>query len=392
MTALCGGGTSAPKLGTDLVAAFSTARLTQLAVLRGLSWTSPWLALISLAPIVVTAFCGSDPPTISTLTTAEVDALVNLTFGSDLTSGLAKIKDMILNAVWQDICECTSGTFTPPTYPPPTVGTPIPQLPVTSGATCQTYDDVRTRASGADTLVQLPSLYGKNPTFAVLTVTVTGMTGSSSTSTVALESIDSAGNFGLGITVAHHALAENGVQKIVSGFVPPNTEHIRVRFGLAGSTTSATFTTHADVYCGENRPGNVISPCCPPDAATQNQLDLILKMVTLIQRQAVPFGYIPSTTHPTISGAGNFDISGLIGVLVEITTLPSSYGREGTSPTELFELGWVTFGTPDGYPSGYRLERQSQVFTPARCGLYTNLAYDLAPGVVVTITELVREP
>ncbi len=392
MTALCGGGTSAPKIGTDLVAAFSTARLTQLAVLRGLSWTSPWLALISLLPIGMTAFCGSDPPTISTLTTDEVDALVNLTIGADLTSALGKIKDMLLNAIWQDLCECTSGSFTPPTYPAPVTGTPIPQLPRTDSATCQTYDVTTTHASGADTLVQLPSLLGMSPTYTELTVTVSGMTGGASTSTVSLEAIDTQGNFTFAFNTVHHVIGDNGVQKITIGYAPTTVEHIRVRIGLAGSSTTATFVIHADIFCGANRPGGVTQPCCPPDEATANLLEVILRTVTLIQRQNAPFAYVAGTSHSGISSAGSIAIQGLIGAKVDVTTLPSSYGSAGSSPTELFDLGFLTFGTPDGWPSSYRLDHDPMLMFPRGAGLYTTLDYDLGPGVVVTITELLREP
>lgn len=114
--------------------------------------------------------------------------------------------------------------------------------------------------------------------------------------------------------------------------------------------------------------------------------------MTLIQRQNAPFGYIAAAVHATLSGAGSFAIQGLLGVKVDITTLPSSYGLSGTSPTEHFELGWITFGTADGYPQSIRVDHDPTVALPPRCGLFTELAYDLAPGVVATITELLREP
>ncbi len=393
MTALCGGGTSAPKLGTDLISQFTTARLTQLAVLRGLSWTSPWLALISLAPIAVTAFCGSDPPTISTLTTTEIDALVNLTFGTDLTSGLAKIKDMILNAIWEDICECTSGTLTPPTYPPPVTGTPIPQLPVSPSGTCDVWDDVRTMASsGTSQFVIRPSIYGKNPTYGKLTVGVTGMTGASATVTVSLNAYQVGTGTLSGIALNTHLIAANGTTTTSDGYIRADTEHIALEVHVAGSTTSPTITSHAEIYCGDNRPGGTITPCCPPDESTQNQLELILKMVTLIQRQNAPFAYVSSTAHSGLSGTGSIAIQGLIGAKVDITTLPSWYGSEGTGPTQYFDLGFLTFGTPDGWPSSYRLDHDPTLMFPSRCALYTQLDYDLSPGVVVTITELLREP
>ena len=101
---------------------------------------------------------------------------------------------------------------------------------------------------------------------------------------------------------------------------------------------------------------------------------------------------MPSTAHTGLSGAGALSISGLLGVKINVSTLPAPIGREGTSPTEYFDMGWITFGTPDGYPQSYRLEREDQLILPARCSAFTELAYDLRPSVVITVTELVREP
>jgi len=114
-------------------------------------------------------------------------------------------------------------------------------------------------------------------------------------------------------------------------------------------------------------------------------------MVTLIQRQSVPFAYVPGAVHTAISGAGAIAVSGLIGALIDVTTLPASYGSRGTSPAEHFDLGFLAWGTTDGYPSSVRLEHDPQLSLPARCSAFTELAYDLSPGVVVTITELHRE-
>jgi len=158
----------------------------------------------------------------------------------------------------------------------------------------------------------------------------------------------------------------------------------------AGASSESVHRT-IELFCGA-APGSAVQPCCPPDPFTQGMLDQILSLVTLIQRQAVPFAYVASTAHAGISGAGSFSIPALLGVKVGWTTTPSELGVEGTSPETVFDAGWITFGTTDGYPTSVRLEHSPQIIMPARCSAYTELAYDLHPGVVVTITELVREP
>jgi len=75
-----------------------------------------------------------------------------------------------------------------------------------------------------------------------------------------------------------------------------------------------------------------------------------------------------------------------------MTLGPGFLGQEGTSPTEYFDAGFLTWGTPDGWPQSFRLDHDPTLNFPRRAGLFTTLDYDLHPGVTVTITELVREP
>jgi len=51
-----------------------------------------------------------------------------------------------------------------------------------------------------------------------------------------------------------------------------------------------------------------------------------MAMVTLIQRQAAPFGYVPGAIHAGLTGTGVIAIQGLIGCKVDITTLPTQLG------------------------------------------------------------------
>jgi len=61
-------------------------------------------------------------------------------------------------------------------------------------------------------------------------------------------------------------------------------------------------------------------------------------------------------------------IQGLIGCKVDITTLPTQLGVTFGSPDEHFDLGFLTFGTPDGYPTSIRIDHNPQLALPARCG------------------------
>ena len=400
MTALCGGGTSGAKLGVDAIAAYTSGRLAQLAVLRGMSWTNPYLPLISLLPIAVSSFCASDPPSIPTFSSGDYDALAAGDLTENFFTAIGKIRDSLLNAIWQDLCECTSGTLTPPVYPAPTSSTPVPQLPTSLAAPCRTVTQTATVnfAFNAGSAVIQTAQDGISGDFSLLNKTVSLVrvhlkinhpTGAGPTGTWFISWENAAGGVLQNILTALTPTTD-----MTLDFIPRSDAdnfQVGISSGATGSGTYNTVGSTVERYCNGAQPG-VAQPCCPPDASTQAYLDQLLKMVTLIQRQAVPFGYIPSTSHTGLSGNGTIDISGLIGASVTVTTLPGSLGERGTSPVERFDLGWITFGTPDGYPTSYRLERDSQIMLPARCGAYTEIAYDLHPGVVVTIRELTREP
>jgi hypothetical protein len=400
MTALCGGGTSGPKTGVAAVVDYSSGLIAAVLAARGLNWLIPVIPLAGLPPLILSTFCGTDPPAIPTFTTAETNAIIQLTFGADFDSGIGKLSDLLLHTIWYDACQCTSGSPTTfPTITPPT-GTPItlPPVPASSTPCWQQKSGLKTFPLPIHNgiVASFDHFLGISPTLARLTASTTTTVAPGRPVRVDWNFIDEGG-----ATTLKNYFVALGVNSTFQLDVPIPVGATRINMiwnddvtGGSGSGTgsgSTQLNATYELWCNAI-PGGVQQPCCPPDVATQSQLDLILRMVTLIQRQSVPFAYIPSTTHPSLSGAGVIDISGLLGCIVDVTTLPTPLGRHGTSPTEYFDMGFVTFGTLDGYPQSYRLERSGQLMLPARAGLFTQLAYDLHPGVVCTITELVREP
>src|SRR6185312_16538430 len=125
MTALCGGGSSGPKANLDIALTFSSGRIIQLLAARGLGQFSIVIPLIGTIPTILSSFCASDPPSMTALTSDEADALLNLRFGDDLTNGLGKLKDIILNLIWLDACQCTSGSLSEPTLPTTPTDAPV---------------------------------------------------------------------------------------------------------------------------------------------------------------------------------------------------------------------------------------------------------------------------
>jgi hypothetical protein len=393
VTAICpGGGTSVPNTGAAAVVDYSSGLLAAIFAAYDITWLIPVIPLVGLGPLTLATFCASDPPTVPTFTSAETNAILQLTFGADFNSGISKLKDWALNAIWYDACHCTGGAATPLVAPSAPAGTPIFQPPVSPGTTpCYTVtyanDPMNASSSIRRFTASLASLGSPTSVRVTTTTSVASGTGPAITDTVEFNGVSGA------LISAASAFAQTHSQTLVHTYsLPPNTYTVDVNIQANGTTGITAHTTVLDVFCNGDAPGGVQSPCCPPDTATQAYLDLILKAVTLIQRQAVPFAYVTSTAHTGLSGAGTIPINGLLGVKVTATTVPANLGVIGTTPAEHFDMGFVTFGTADGYPHSYRLEHSPQLMLPARCSAFTEFAYDLPPGVVITVTELLREP
>lgn len=389
-----GGSQSKPGFGValDITTGGLVARFANTA-----GWFSALVAgAIAGAHYELSTFCGNDPPVEPTLTAGDfVDALSIADFEAKRLAE-AKILQWVGAHVWYDTCQCADGTNpTPPSYQsapaslpqkdPPSVVPPL--LPTPCNVSSRTQFGI---TSGSWQM-------GFSASYVGLPVTAVRIT------------MQNVVTVGVGVNVTFNVVHSH------TPFTTTINDEAFQQTSVAGSTHTATVQLnplshefHADItvtatggasnliitweaFCGTS-PTQPVTPCCPPDPQLTSQIQQILDLVTLIQRQAVPFGYIASGVHSGLSGAGALSISGILGVKVSVTTLPTSYGVAGTSPPEHFDLGFLTFGTVDGFPSAFRLTRNPQVMMPARCGVYTDLDYDLSPGVVVTITELRREP
>jgi hypothetical protein len=121
-------------------------------------------------------------------------------------------------------------------------------------------------------------------------------------------------------------------------------------------------------------------------------LDHIVKQVDLIQRQNVPFAYVPGVLHSGLTGAGQFGVSGILGLKITFTTVPSSAGVSIGNPNNLWNLGWINVGSVDGWQPRVWLSDNPQILFPNDMGAMTLLGFSLLPGVVANVLELKREP
>jgi hypothetical protein len=110
----------------------------------------------------------------------------------------------------------------------------------------------------------------------------------------------------------------------------------------------------------------------------------------LIQRQKVPFAYVPGTLTTGLSGDGQLTVQGILGLAVQVTTLPGVIGEVASDPTTYVNLGWISTGTPDGWRSSVPIRHNPQWVNVEPDD--TLIGYSFSPLVVANIQTFVREP
>jgi hypothetical protein len=226
-----------------------------------------------------------------------------------------------------------------------------------------------------------------------LNVTTTGLPASVTTGshTTTFSAVNSSGTSvgGVSIFVTHTTRNDSGTSAL-----PASAVGYIIGFqNTGGMPNNFDYTIHVDGYCGYNPsiPGGPAPASCPPDPFLQIQLDQILQLVTLIQRQNVPFAYIAGPLHSGLTGTGVVAVSGILGVLAN-ASVPASTSLLPGTPDVRIPIGRLNLATADGYTDRVELVTDSQIFFPRAAGVYTSIGYTLEPGVTLALTELVREP
>jgi hypothetical protein len=398
--ALCTGGTGVPNTGSAAVVDFATAALGVYLSQYGASWALRAIPFVSLAPITLSAFCATDPPAIPTFTSAEASSMLEVKLDADFFSGISKLGDLITHLLWYQNCHCSTGTpVALPAAPAPPSGTPILQpLPVTSGPCVSAGPFGPTSVTGTTPTLTAALNFARGDV-TLVRYFGTDAAGSGSPHITA--------SFG-GTWARDHPNSDTGI--VLPDCTWASGASFDCRFdvpatipGISTAPTGIYGRTHAsgsavelvtftvEYYCGGALPGVGASPCCPPDPATQSSLDAILAMVTLIQRQHVPFASIHGAAHTGLSGTGQFAVSGILGLAVTATTIPPRAGVIFGSPDERFGIGWVNVGTADGWGPRQFITSSPFIWEPIGADV-TLVGYSIPPDVTVTIAELVREP
>jgi len=120
------------------------------------------------------------------------------------------------------------------------------------------------------------------------------------------------------------------------------------------------------------------------------RVDWLRTQVAYDSSRLDPYSYVASTVHSSLTGDGLLTVSDILGVLVELTTVPSSWGSTSdTPPRYIPSPGVIQFGTTDGLGEAVWVHYADQFIVPAP-GLTTRVSYNFKAGVTGRITELLR--
>lgn len=419
MTAVCpSGGSSAPSAGLAAHIILTAGTVASF-LPNGLSYLVQFLGLgLGIVDLDLPTFCAVDPPADPGLSAADYLSIATAAPDFENPGARDRLRQLVRRYAWYAMCTCTTtGPLDPPTpptaptgipaiNPPGVVGTPASPCSVSSYAVAAPADanpidmvnGVLCDTTGNPTCASLrqPIPIGAVAVQMVYTADASGQTdsnpahpwfcqldffnGATFISTLTVTHPDY--GFGLTINNGHHSDIVN---------LPSGTTHweLRARTGTGGFIWQAGATL--SWYCSTAE--NLAPPpicCTATDSVTQGMLNAILQAVTLLQRQNVPFAYISGTAHHSLTGSGTLAVQGILGVLLNVS-IPAGYGVEFGTPDTNFTIGDLRFGTADGYASRVFIDTADQVVFPEGAGVYTVIAWNLSPGVSMTLTELVRE-
>ena len=362
----------------------------------GIGWALPLTAYLASKVYDLSVFCLTDPPADPGFTAADALHLLNVYNPVEFGPASEKMQQMVDRWFWYQVCQCHVGT-TPAAPAAPAAPSGLPGI-ATPGACIDKTGSMTQHTSGTKNLIPDPSVGGTfDPVAGLQSLTIElthtpAATGAHDDFEIFFTRCDDL-TCTFGHTTQVSIILHQGEHRF---WTPPigatDLKYVFTSSSHGGGLTDDRVDAHLVGQCNGTPIGPGANGCCPPDTNIQAELDKILGLVTLIQRQIVPFGYVPGTVHTALTGHGVLSVTGLIGVKIDITTDPTTLGVEGNTPPILFDRGFFTWGTPDGYPQSERLERTHQLSLPNRASAFTDFAYDLHPGVEVTITELVREP
>jgi hypothetical protein len=360
-----------------------------------LAWLVPFLPYIPAVDLDLNVFCSADPPPNPTIDATD---LINLVKPSKITLAIAaadKLLQLIQAYAWYRFCKCNGTTPAAPT--PPSVPTGAPALnpggfvtlPTSTGPCLinyqASYDSPATTTGTGFDYSQIT--YGTNNVQTLRAHVNHVIAGASHGQIVARIDWFKTGPVLMG---ASAEIPINPNQKQVLDFpvLPGSVRGDLVIRSLATSTDLVG--GYLEAYC-DVPPGSTGVCQCGPDTRSLGLLSQIYALLTSVQRFGVPFGYISGTVHSGLTGDGHFTIADQIGLLVEVTTVPSRVTEIAGDPIIVFDVGSIAIGTADGWNQRKEIRHAQWVWLPTGMQAMTKVGYSVPSDCVVKITELQAE-
>lgn len=181
----------------------------------------------------------------------------------------------------------------------------------------------------------------------------------------------------------------------------PNTSHTytigcQPELCVAGSTSTppnasspsqpTTIVIAPTLSCGST------ADLCTAVRQLDQRLTQIYSLVTLVQRSAVPYAYIPGAVHSGLTGTGSFAISQLLGLRIQLSSTHTGEPILPGNPPYLWDQGWLSVNDANGMLEEKRLTRTGMEWFPKFCHTATSFNWTVAAGVTMVVTELEAEP
>jgi hypothetical protein len=155
--------------------------------------------------------------------------------------------------------------------------------------------------------------------------------------------------------------------------------------------STATPPTYTPVGCDTLDICAMLNTLSLQVGSLQQQVAILNPLLTFVQRQGVPAAYVPGTLHSGLSGSGTIAIASVLGLSVQVSTIPSYLSSDMAPVQSWFKFGELSWGTAEGWQARRVVTHNPHLFLELDADL-TTVAYLFLPGVVANILELVREP
>lgn len=135
-----------------------------------------------------------------------------------------------------------------------------------------------------------------------------------------------------------------------------------------------------------------IADLCARLFQINQKIDWLRVQVALDASRSDPYEYVLGTVHSGLTGSSTITVSDILGVLVELTTVPSGWGRTSATPTHYIPApATLQIGTADGLGDAIYIHGDTQLQLPVSA-LATRVVCDFRAGVTGKVTEIARAP